>query len=133
MRKISRTVLTILSLSVVFAIFGIVSFAFANPEIFENKFSINTNEDETLVCNYNFYMENKLSTIVPDISNHGNRGEINTKGDVRSYQILENEDVLGKPQWSFQPRGGYNGTYLEIPKSAFSTMTAEDSELTASV
>lgn len=132
-KVISRSVLIASVIFAVMAIFGIACFAFANPGIIEHRYFNNVSNDESLVCNYNFYMENKLSTIVPDISGHNNSGEIKTRGDVRSYQILEDENVLGKKEWSFQPNGGYGGTYLEVPTAAFETMTVDEAELTASV
>ena len=132
-RVISRSVMTVSLVIAVMAIFGIACFAFANPSTFDNRYIHKVNNDDSLVCNYDFYMENKLSTIVPDISGHNNSCEIKTRGDVRSYQILEDENVLGKKEWSFQPNGGYGGTYLEVPTTAFETMTGDDAELTASI
>lgn len=132
-KVISRSILIASVLFAVMAIFGIACFAFANPDNFKNRYIQNVNNDESLVCNYDFYMENKLSTIVPDVSGHGNAGSIKTRGDVLSYQILEDENVLGEKKWSFQPNGGYEGTYLEVPTSAFETMTVDEAELTASV
>ena len=132
-KVISRSVVAISLVFAVMAIFGIACFAFANPGIIEHRYFNNVNDDESLVCNYDFYMQNKESTTVPDVSGHGNAGSIKTRGEVRSYQILEDENVLGKKEWSFKPNGGYGGTYLEVPTTAFNTMTGDDAELTASV
>lgn len=132
-KVISRSILIASVIFAVMAIFGIVCFAFANPGIIDHRYFNNVSNDESLVCNYDFYMQNKESTTVPDVSGHGNAGSIKTRGDVRSYQILEDENVLGKKEWSFQPNGGYGGTYLEVPTAAFETMTGDYAELTASI
>ena len=76
---------------------------------------------DDLVCDYDFVMQNEGSTEIPDASGHTYAGELKGLNSEQVHKIT-NPSIFGKTKKACKVYGGVNGTYLEIPKAAFSSM-----------